>query len=97
MKVNATPDHPTQTINVGRKLKNSKGDLDPIAPRPPVIDTSLKDMIRDGDELLKRKAIVEGHCHTYDGRMTVFVDWFKKIAGNASLHVPLIAYTEAAG
>ena len=54
MKVNATPDHPTQTINVGRKLKNSKGDLDPIAPRPPVIDTSLKDMIRDGDELYSK-------------------------------------------
>src|SRR6218665_262907 len=91
MKVESIPDHPTQTITVGRKLKTAKDDMDPIrvkarqinneiaAPkiqslacatkppwtlRPPVIDTTLREVVRCEGDLTRRRTLVEDHIHT---------------------------------
>src|SRR6218665_2615653 len=91
MKVEAIPDHPTQTITVGRKLKTAKDDTDPTrvkarqitneiaAPkiqrlacatkptwtlRPPVIDTTLREVVRGEGDPTRRRTLVEDHIHT---------------------------------
>ena len=91
MKVEAIPDHPTQTITVGRKLKTAKDDSDPIRvkarqinneiampkiPRlvcatkltwtlhPPVIDTTLREVVRGEGDSIRRRTLVEDHIHT---------------------------------
>src|SRR6218665_18285 len=94
MKVEAIPDHPTQTITVGRKLKTAKDDTDPIRVkarqinneiaaskiqrlgcatnptwtlRPPVIDTTLKEVVRGEGDPTRRRTLVEDHLRCVQG------------------------------
>ena len=41
MKVEAIPNHPTQTITVGRKLKTAKDDADPIRVKTRQINNEI--------------------------------------------------------
>ena len=94
MKVEAIPDHPTQTITVGRKLKTAKDDIDPIrvkarqinneiaAPKiqrlacatkppwtlhPPVIDTTLREVVRGEGDPTRKRTLVEDHIRCVKG------------------------------
>jgi len=110
MKINAFPNHPTQTIISGRKLKAVTDHIEsirvkarqnteiattkiqalasttrpPWLQRPPVVNTTLKEKIQESDDLLKRKVLVEGYSHAYDGQLTVYTDGLKNTAGNVS-------------
>jgi len=94
MKVEAIPDHPTQTLTVGRKLKTANDDGDPIrvkarqisneiaAPKiqrlacatkppwklhPPVIDTTLREVVRGEGDPTRKRTLVEDHIRCVKG------------------------------
>jgi ribonuclease HI len=52
--------------------------------RPSVIDTTIREKIRDADDLPRRRALVEDHIRNYEDHVAVYTDGSRNAAGRVS-------------